>query len=343
MAPGRLGLLVAAAVCVVGLGACGSGSSSSSSTAHRSPQDIAKSNSAPAPAIDELAAAQDPVASDFPPADARSLRQLGKLVKATATFGSATGTFTPGEQRVAFALTDQGGRYVYAPTALYIASSPNAPAKGPYVAPADPMTVAPQYRSEQNAGPNGIEAIYGSKVPVPGAGVFDLLAITRTKDGLIGSAGEIAAAASTPIPGVGQRPPAISTLTLPDVHGNVSLLTTRIPPEQMHSVSFNQVLGRRPIALLFSTPELCTSRVCGPVTDVTVSLQHEFANRVTFLHQEIYVANDPSKGLRPQMKAFHLETEPWLFAINSRGVIAARLEGAFGVNEARQALEAALG
>ena len=36
------------------------------------------------------------------------------------------------------------------------------------------------------------------------------------------------------------------------------------------------------------------------------------------------------------MKAFHLQTEPWLFAINRRGIIAARLEGAFGTDRARR-------
>jgi hypothetical protein len=34
--------------------------------------------------------------------------------------------------------------------------------------------------------------------------------------------------------------------------------------------------------------------------------------------------------------------EPWLFTINPRGEITARLEGAFGITELRQALEAAL-
>ena len=110
----------------------------------------------------------------------------------------------------------------------------------------------------------------------------------------------------------------------------------------MHAVSFNQVLGKQPVVLLFSTPQFCVSRVCGPVTDVLVSLQHEFGNRVTFIHQEVYVNNDPSKGLRPQLKAFHLRTEPWLFAINRKGVIAARLEGAFGTTELTQAIKAAL-
>jgi hypothetical protein len=78
------------------------------------------------------------------------------------------------------------------------------------------------------------------------------------------------------------------------------------------------------------------------VTDESVELAREFAGRIVFIHQEVYVDNKPAKGLRPQLKAFHLETEPWLFAINRRGVITARLEGAFGVVELRRALESAL-
>ena len=110
----------------------------------------------------------------------------------------------------------------------------------------------------------------------------------------------------------------------------------------MHSVSFNQVLGKRPVALLFSTPELCHSRVCGPVTDIMVQLQHEFGNRIVFIHQEVYVDNNPTRGLRAQLHDFNLETEPWLFTVNAKGVITARLDGVFGVNEARAALESAL-
>ena len=243
---------------------------------------------------------------------------------------------------MAFGLTTSSGEFIYAPTALYIAKTPGSPAKGPFLAPADPMSVAPQYRSKQNSGPGGIKAIYAARVPVPHAGTFTVLALTRTAKGLIGSPGEIAVTATSPIPNVGQRPPDIATDTLATVGGNVSLLTTRRPPEQMHSVSFNQVLGKKPVALLFSTPQFCVSRVCGPVTDVAVQLQHEFGNKITFIHEEVYADNQPSKGLRSQMKAFHLRTEPWLFAINRHGVIVARLEGAFGTTELTQALKAAL-
>ena len=110
----------------------------------------------------------------------------------------------------------------------------------------------------------------------------------------------------------------------------------------MQGSSLAQVLGKRPVALLFSTPQLCVSKVCGPVTDIAVELQHEFGQRIAFIHEEVYVNNQPTQGLRPQLKAFHLRTEPWLFTINRRGIIAARLEGAFGVTGFRQAIEAAL-
>ncbi|HEY5189273.1 MAG TPA: hypothetical protein VII87_09585 [Solirubrobacteraceae bacterium] len=278
----------------------------------------------------------------FPAAKGRSLRALGALVGSSAQFGAATGTFTPGTRRLAFGLNAASGAFVYAPTAVYIATSAGAPAQGPFLAPADPMTVPVADRSAQNAGPGGIQAIYATRLPIPGSGTYTVLAITRTSKGLIGAPGEIAVAKSSPIPDVGQRAPDIATDTPATVGGNIALLTTRRPPEPMHSVSLRQALGKRPVALLFSTPQFCVSRVCGPVTDVTVALQHEFGNRVTFIHEEVYAHNKPSAGLRSQMKAFHLETEPWLFTINRQGVIAARLEGAFGTTELAQALRAAL-
>jgi hypothetical protein len=291
----------------------------------------------------ELTAAARPRKGEFPSARGRSLRQLAGLVHTTAQLGSATGSFTPGLRRLAFALTASSERYIYAPTAIYLARSPGSPAAGPFLAPADSMVVPAQDRSRQNSAPGGLRAIYWTELPLARPGVYYILALTRVGASLIGATGEVAVAQSSPIPDVGQRPPAIATDTLASVRGKAALLTTRIPPEQMHAESLRQVLGKRPIALLFSTPQLCTSRICGPVTDETVDLQHEFSRRIVFIHQEVYVDNEPSRGLRPQLKAFHLETEPWLFTINRRGVIAARLEGAFGLAELRRALEAALG
>ena len=132
------------------------------------------------------------------------------------------------------------------------------------------MGVAPQYRSQQNTGPGGIAAIYAAAVPVPDAGTYTVLSLTRTAGPARrprrnrGGAGPHRSRMS------GQRPPAIATDTAATVHGDTALLTTRLPPEQWRRCRFNQVLGKRPVALLFSTPQLCVSRVCGPVTDVAV-------------------------------------------------------------------------
>jgi hypothetical protein len=338
-------LVLAPAALALALAGCGSTSKSSTSattpaTSPKTPSSTATSPVPPGPpaAVDELLPAEHPTQSEFPSADGRTPAQIARLVKSSAELGPATGVFTPGTRRFAFAITAKSGGFVYAPTALYLAATPHSPAKGPFLATADPMTVAPQYRSKQNTGPGGISAIYAANLPLPHSGTYTVLALTRTQGGLIGSPGEVAVAGSSPIPNVGQRPPAIAT----DTSGPISLLTTRLPPESMHSVSFKQALGKQPVALLFSTPQLCTSRVCGPVTDVLVSLQHEFAGKVTFIHQEVYVDNDPKKGLRPQLKAFGLRTEPWLFVVNRKGVITARFEGAFGVDEARAALNQAL-
>lgn len=331
------------AVCLVALAGCGSssraGSTEAAATKAASVLPRAASSGA-APALADLSAAERPRVGEFPAVRGRTLVQLARLVNETATVGPANRVFTPGIQRLAFAVLDKAQRNVYAPTAVYLASSPTSLARGPYLAPDDPLGVERKYSSGQD--PDALKAIYSADIPLPRSGIVYVLALTRAGSRLIGSTDEVAVALNTPIPAPGQRPPAIDTDTLASVHGKVSLLTTRVPPENMHAVSFNQVLGKQPVALLFSTPALSTSRVCGPVTDIMAQLQQQFAGRITFIHEEVYVDNDPSRGLRPQLLAFHLKSEPWLFTVNRRGVIAATLEGAFGLGEARRALEAAL-
>ena len=55
----------------------------------------------------------------------------------------------------------------------------------------------------------------------------------------------------------------------------------------MHKVDFADVVGKKPVALLFSTPQLCQSRVCGPVTDIELQMQSKYGDKMTFIHQEV--------------------------------------------------------
>jgi hypothetical protein len=53
---------------------------------------------------------------------------------------------------------------------------------------------------------------------------------------------------------------------------------------------------------------------------------------------EVYKDNNASEGLRPQMKAFGLPSEPWLFVIDRKGIVRTRIEGAFGASELEPAV-----
>src|SRR5581483_5193185 len=201
--------IAAAIVLALTLASCGSSSSKHTPSTTKS---ATPPTSATAPGSD-LAAAEHPSPSQFPGSHGKTLQQVANLATQQVQLGAATGVFTPGMERVAFGLNASSGAFLYAPTALYLARGPGAPAAGPFLAPTDPMGVAPQFRSQQNAGPGGIQAIYATTVPVAKPGTYAVLALTRLGGSLVGATGEIAVAPSSPIPAVGQRPPAIATDT----------------------------------------------------------------------------------------------------------------------------------
>ena len=94
--------------------------------------------------------------------------------------------------------------------------------------------------------------------------------------------------------------------------------------------------------LLFATPQFCQSRVCGPVVDVAEQVKEEYGDKAAFIHMEIYNDNDPGKGVRPQVRAFHLPSEPWLFTIDRQGRVSSAIEGAFGLELLTSAVKKAI-
>ena len=141
-------------------------------------------------------------------------------------------------------------------------------------------------------------------------------------------------------PPVGAAAPRIHTPTSPPAP--IDSIETRVPPDTMHSVDFADVVGRKPVLLVFSTPRLCMSRTCAPVVDEAQQLQATYGKRMTFIHMEVFKNNEVQQGYRPQLKAWGLQTEPWVFAIDRRGRIAAALEGPTSVSEMQHAIERAL-
>jgi hypothetical protein len=67
--------------------------------------------------------------------------------------------------------------------------------------------------------------------------------------------------------------------------------------------------------------------------------KHEYGDKAAFIHMEIYNENDPGKQVRPQVRAFHLPSEPWLFTIDRRGIVRDAVEGAFGLKLIHEAVD----
>jgi hypothetical protein len=86
---------------------------------------------------------------------------------------------------------------------------------------------------------------------------------------------------------------------------------------------------------------LCFSRVCGPVVDVTEQVKRDRPDDAAYIHMEIWNDNDPNKGAREQVLDYNLQTEPWLFVVNSDGTVSSRIEGAFSADELNAALDGA--
>ncbi|HUR17525.1 MAG TPA: hypothetical protein VMZ51_01140 [Acidimicrobiales bacterium] len=149
---------------------------------------------------------------------------------------------------------------------------------------------------------------------------------------------EVLDPAKAKVPLAGQPLPGVPTPTKADGKG-VDPICTRDPQCPLHEVSLDTALGeKRPIAVLFATPARCQSRLCGPVLDNLLAHHEAFADRVRFIHVEIY-ASRSGEDLAPAVKSYGLAQEPFLFLAGADGVVRQRIDNAYDRAEAEQALE----
>ena len=258
------------------------------------------------------------------------------------------GVFTPGKTRFGFGLFDVAGPPIDdADVAVYFQDADGGKIEGPFPARSESLEVQSPYKAE-SALEGDVTSVYVADAPLNEPGERRVAAVVRDSEGNF-SATNFQAAITVReqpgIPAVGEKVPSVSTPTFDDVN-DVSEIDTRVPPSTMHEHDLAHVLGKQPVVLIFATPALCQSRVCGPVVDVTEQVKAEYGDEAAFIHMEIYEDNefDPKNPkLRPQVEAFGLFTEPWLFVIDENGEVTTRIEGAFSVTELEQALEEVMG
>ena len=286
-----------------------------------------------------------PSSAEFPSAKGKTIDQVLGSSGAKPTklvIAPAAREFEVGPNRYSFGVFTVGNEQVDdADVALYFAKNAKSPVEGPLPAKVSSLETKPAYRAQGAGAPGEATTVYVvPKVNLDRPGPWQVVAMLKGPNGLEASRvpGPTVLRSSS-VPGVGDRPPRIHTPTAASVGGDLSKIDTRIPPDQMHKVDFADALGKKPIVLVFATPALCQSRVCGPVVDVAQQVADKYGDQADFIHMEVYNENDFNKGIRPQLEAFNLETEPWTFLIDREGVIRDRIEGAYGVFELEQAMK----
>jgi hypothetical protein len=285
-----------------------------------------------------------PSAAEFPSAKRKTIEDLlhGSDAKPTKlVIAPAAQTFDVGENRYPFGVFTRGNEQIDdADVALYFAKDAEGTVNGPLPAQVTSLETKPAYRASGAGGPGEATTVYVvPKVDFNRSGAWLGIAMLKGKEGLEVSRLPSPVVGDFPqIPSAGDKAPLIHTPTAADVGGELATIDTRIPPDQMHEVDFADAVGKKPIVLVFATPALCQSRVCGPVVDVAQEVADSYDGQADFIHMEIWNDNDMGKGPRPQVRAFNLESEPWTFLIDRKGIVRDRIEGAFGVSELEEAM-----
>ncbi len=291
-----------------------------------------------------------PAESDFPMPAGRTLKEVVQMgdKPAALKIDPAAMVFYPGENRYSFNVFEPGGNEVTdAEVALYISRVPPAkpaggsqagskgaavqadaqaleePAIGPFPAKIESLATEPEFRSATGPDvPEAARVVYSTQLDLPSEGTWRVAALVK-EDGELGGTllPGVVAGEFERVPRVGEEAPRIQT---------------------ENKVDYAEVLGKEPIVLLFTTARFCHSRVCGPVLDQTERAEREYGDEAAFIHVDIYNDNNPDDGVRPQVRAFHLPTEPWLFTIDREGVIRDTIEGGFGTELLDEAIEKAI-
>ena len=142
----------------------------------------------------------------------------------------------------------------------------------------------------------------------------------------------------------GTAAPSVDTPTLASSNDALPLLSTAEPPNPaFYELSLADALANeKPTLIYMGTPAFCSSRVCGPGYGIYNELYEQWGDEVNFIQVEVFEGlPDPSANgwtLTEAMTSFGLTTEPWLYFIDSDGMIQYRIEGLFGVEEVSQQL-----
>jgi hypothetical protein len=250
----------------------------------------------------------------------------------------AQGDLPTGRDRVSFGLlTPQGGWLTGGSPKVWVARSKTAKPLGPFVATWRRFT---GYRRTHDRSPHTmLPGFYAAHVRLPVTGVWWVAGAVDTTSGVAMGVGRVGVASHVVAePGTKALPVKTSVAT---TRAKLRKVCSRRPPDPMHYISLSAALRNgKPTVVVFSAPRVCSSRMCGPVTDEVLLVYRPIGRqRANFIHVDIYPPpRHKEVNPAPAYAAWGFRTEPAVLVIDRRGVIRARFEGPVVAAEIKKAL-----
>jgi len=185
-----------------------------------------------------------------------------------------------------------------------------------------------------------VRGLYVTRLTFTRPGPWGIELRARDESGSLARARITVTVADAPqTPALGSPAPRSRNLVASDVRDLREIDTSQKPDPRLHQVRIADVIAqRKPQLIVFATPQFCTSRMCGPVVDIVRQLLPGYNKRVAFTHQEIW-QDFASKKVFPTVEEWRLVSEPWIFIVDSEGIIRAKFEGLVTGRELEAALE----
>ncbi len=255
----------------------------------------------------------------------------GSQVSPFAVVASSNGNIGVGDQRVLLALIDTE-------TDEFLASEDRAASMTLRDRNGAPIETYPMFFVETV----GERGLYGANVFIPEAGTYQ---VTIDADGL-NTAGPIGLVTSADpmVIQVGEPAPLSVTRTAAE-YPDLSVISSDPEPDpEMYRLSVDEAVSNgTPSVVIFATPKWCSSQTCGPLLAQIKSLRADW-NGVDFVHVEVYddiqVATPEDLVMVPSVAEWGLPAEPWVFVMDSTGVVTGSFEGAATDDELKAAVEA---
>ena len=150
----------------------------------------------------------------------------------------------------------------------------------------------------------------------------------------------------------GDAAPSVATPTAAtSEHGLAGISTDPSPLARLYQYSAADLLAAgTPFVIVFASPAFCVSRACGPTMDVVKAAAKRHPGAL-IIHVEPYIMEwngermiptlDENMHLKPNdaASAWQLPVEPWIYTVDSNGIVIYSLEGVIGAAELDAAIK----